>query len=73
MKIDFNKNWKVKVLNSKDDYKNISVPYDAMIYEKRIDDAPSGKNCCWFDCKDYEFIKEFVINDHEKDKDLFTG
>ena len=70
MKIDFNKNWKVKVLNSKDDYKNISVPYDAMIYEKRIDDAPSGKNCCWFDCKDYEFIKEFVINDHEKDKDL---
>ena len=25
MKIDFNKNWKVKVLNSKDDYKNISV------------------------------------------------
>lgn len=70
MKIDFNKNWKFRRLNSNDEFKNINVPFDAMIYEERIDDAPSGKNCCWFDCKDYEFIKEFTISYEYSDKDL---
>lgn len=70
MKLDFNKNWRVKSLDSSNDYKNIVVPYDAMIYEERIDDAPSGKNCCWFKCNDYEFIKEFTISSNNKGKDL---
>lgn len=70
MKFNFNKDRKVRELNSKTNYKIIDVPYDAMIFEERIDDAPSGKNGCWFDCKDYEFIKEFIIKNEYKDKDI---
>lgn len=69
-KIDFNKKWVVTRLDNPEDTKVVDVPYDAMFYEERKPDAPSGKNCCWVDCHDYSFIKEFEltedqINDHD--------
>ena len=69
-KINFCNNWKVKKLNSNDEFKLIDVPYDAMIFEERKNDAPSGKNCCWIDCHDYEFIKEFTLNEEDSKKNI---
>lgn len=69
-KINFCKSWKVRKLNVNEGFKIIDVPYDAMIYEERKDDVPSGKNCCWIDCHDYEFIKEFTLNEEDSKKNL---
>ena len=69
-KINFCKNWKVRKLNSNEEFKMIDVPYDAMIYEERKDDVPSGKNCCWINCHDYEFVKEFTLNEEDSKKNL---
>lgn len=69
-RLDFNKNWTVTRIDDRTQTKIVNIPYDAMFYEDRKDDAPSGKNCCWIDCHDYEFVKEFElgegqINDHD--------
>ena len=69
-KINFCKSWKVRKLNANEEFKIIDVPYDVMIYEERKDDVPSGKNCCWIDCHDYEFIKEFTLNEEDSKKNL---
>lgn len=61
-KIDFNKGWKVTQLDRVENTKIVDVPYDAMFYEERRPDAPSGKNCCWVDCHDYSFEKELEIS-----------
>ena len=44
-KIDFNKKWVVTRLDNPEDTKVVDVPYDAMFYEERKPDEPSGKNC----------------------------
>lgn len=69
-RIDFNKSWRVTRLDDKSNTKVVDVPYDAMFYEDRKDDAPSGKNCCWFDCHDYVFEKELIITPDQVDQTL---
>ena len=60
-KFSLNKSWYVKPQGSTEDYKIVDVPYDAMIIEPASEDAPSGKNCCWIECNDYEFKKYFNL------------
>lgn len=69
-KLNFNNSWKVRKLNSDEPFKDVDVPYDAMIFEETSDEAASGKNCCWKVCNDYEFVKTFKLEDGYKTSKL---
>ena len=60
--ISLNKNWLVKELDSDNDYQKVNVPYDAMIFENTNEDAVTGKNGCWIETKDYEFLHHFTVD-----------
>jgi beta-galactosidase len=71
-KIDFNDNWKYKILDSDNEYISISVPHDAMCYEKRDLSSKGRHNIGWFVCKDYEYVKEFEVpSEYEGNKIVF--
>ncbi len=69
-KIELNKNWFVKPLGSTEEFKQVDVPYDAMIFEPASDDAPTGKNGCWIMTNDYEFRKSFDFEEEWRNKIL---
>jgi beta-galactosidase len=71
-KINFNDNWKYKILDSDDEYKVITVPHDAMCGEKRDLSSKGRHNIGWFVCNDYEYIKEFEMpNEYDGNKVVF--
>jgi len=59
--IDFNYNWICKRLNEPGIGKNINLPYDAMLHEKRKAESLGGINTGWFEGFDYQFKKVFKI------------
>lgn len=59
VKIDFNSGWKYAHYG-KDDYREITLPHDAMFCEERSEDNPSGKNGAYFAGFDYIYVKTFV-------------
>ncbi|MCR4902062.1 MAG: DUF4982 domain-containing protein, partial [Butyrivibrio sp.] len=60
-KNDFNDNWKVRVLDSGDEWKFVTLPHDAMIEEKRTINSAGIHNIGWFEAKDYEYEKTFFV------------
>lgn len=70
IKIDFNDNWKFRRLNSGGEFKNVTIPHDAMISEPRNYESAGGTNTGWFEGHDYEYVKTFTVNDEYKDKEL---
>ncbi|MFV0520341.1 MAG: glycoside hydrolase family 2 TIM barrel-domain containing protein [Lachnospirales bacterium] len=69
-KYDFNDNWKVSPLTNEKDFKVVTLPYDAMIYEKRTKESMGGLNIGWFEGLDYVYEKEFTLGDEFKNKVL---
>ncbi len=68
-KYDFNMNWRVAKLND-DNWKEVNIPYDAMLWEKRTEDSLGGLNIGWFESLDYVYEKEFILGDEYKNKTL---
>jgi len=70
-KIDFNKNWIYRRVDSAEEFRPITLPYDCMIHENRSEDSPGGCNNAWFEGYDYEFIKEFERTAEDLRKKVF--
>ncbi len=58
-KIDFNTGWKYRKAGG--EYKEIVLPHDAMIHEKREANAPGGSALAFFPGGEYEYVKEFAV------------
>jgi beta-galactosidase len=65
-KVDFNHCWQYKHLNKEEPFQDIVLPHDAMIYEPRHQSNPSSRHGAYFAGEDYEYIKEFFIEEKEK-------
>lgn len=68
-KLNFNENWQYGHLNE-EWRKDITLPHDAMIYEKRTPDSPGGKNTGWYEGYDYVYEKKFAVPEEWKDKNI---
>ena len=68
-KLNFNENWQYGHLNE-EWRKDITLPHDAMIYEKRTPDSPGGKNTGWYEGYDYVYEKKFAVPEEWKDKNV---
>lgn len=66
--INFNDHWKYKKMNEKTELKEVSIPHDAMLYEKRSADAMGGINSAYFLGYDYIYSKEFDMDSEFIDK-----
>ena len=66
MEYNFNKNW--IFIDSNGNSKQIDLPYDAMIHEKRMDDCLNGINSGYFPGGKYIYEKDFSISEDELDK-----
>ena len=58
-KIDFNKDWTYRILDSNDAFHAVTIPHDAMTTEKRDLSSKGTHNIGWFVANDYEYVKEF--------------
>lgn len=67
-KIEFSTDWRYRQLNSNESFKEISVPHDAMITEKRSADSMGGHNIGYFEANDYEYQKDFYIEVKDQGK-----
>ena len=59
--VTFNNNWTYRHLNEKGEGSSVTIPHDAMLYEKRSNDAVGGKNIAWFEGYDYLYTKTFDV------------
>lgn len=66
-KVDFNHNWQYKHLDKDEFFQDIVLPHDAMFFEERKQNNPSSRHGAYFAGADYEYIKEFFIDENEKD------
>ncbi|WP_242838888.1 glycoside hydrolase family 2 protein [Butyrivibrio sp. FCS006] len=69
-KIDFGKNWTYKRADVEDTYKEVTLPHDAMLCEKRSIDNPGIHNLGYFEGHDYEYKKTFNLPEDYADKDI---
>ena len=60
IKINFNDNWKWRRLNE-GEWKQVTVPHDAMIGEPRNYESAGGTNTGRFEGHDYEYVKTFTV------------
>lgn len=59
-KISFHTGWTCKHLQEKGAASSVTLPHDAMFYEKRTEMAAGGTNTGWYEGFDYEYEKRFV-------------
>ena len=64
-RIDFNDNWYVKHLEDSGEGSAVRVPDDAMLREKRTEDATGGLNVAWFEGRDYLYTKKITLTQEE--------
>ena len=67
MSILFNDGWKYSHYKQ-NDWKEIDLPHDAMIYEERALENKGGTNNSYFAGLDYEYCKEFELPEEWKGK-----
>ncbi|WP_099467648.1 glycoside hydrolase family 2 TIM barrel-domain containing protein [Konateibacter massiliensis] len=60
-RIDFNENWTYKHLGDTTIGKAVTIPHDAMLFEKRSAKSAGGINTGWFEGYDYAYEKEFHV------------
>ena len=63
----FNENWRVRHLEG-EDWRNVTLPDDAMLREPRTADAMGGLNVSWFEGRDYLYSKTFTLSAEEAAK-----
>ena len=68
-KIAFNDNWKWRRLGE-GEWKETTLPHDAMIGEPRNYDSAGGTNTGWFEGHDYEYVKTFFVPAEYAEKDV---
>lgn len=62
-KFDFNEGWKCYAQGEDRDSVPVTLPHDAMLWDKRIPQCPGGTNTGWYDARDYIYEKNFYIPD----------
>lgn len=63
-KIDFNGNW--RYCREGGSFSPVTLPFDAMLHERRSAQAEGGKNVAWFEGGNYRFERPFSL-DKRKD------
>lgn len=58
---EFNDGWKFRRLDRGEPWRPVTLPHDAMIYEKRSYESGGGTNTGWFEGFDYEYEKQFTL------------
>lgn len=66
---NFNFNWKFKKEGC-DKWKEVNLPHDAMIYEKRDKNCHNGKNTGYYPGGKYIYEKSFRISSEDLDKEI---
>ena len=61
-KIAFNEGWKFRRLDKEEEWREVSLPHDAMLEESRGNQNASGTHGAWFEGADYEYIKRFAVD-----------
>lgn len=65
-RIDFNSGWKYRRAGINESWKEVTIPHDAMISEKRTGDSAGGINTGWFEGYDYVYEKTFEVSEDMK-------
>lgn len=65
IKSDFNREWTVRNLAGAAAVIQVTLPHDAMIFEKREKTNPAGAACGFFTGGDYEYTKQFHVDQTE--------
>ena len=68
-KISFNEDWLFGRLNE-ESRREVTLPHDAMIGEKRTAESAGGKNTGWYEGHDYVYEKTFSVPDEWKEKHI---
>ncbi|MDR2750231.1 MAG: DUF4982 domain-containing protein [Clostridiales bacterium] len=68
--LDFNDNWLCENIDGGSP-KTVTLPYDAMIYEKRSEDSLGRHNIGWFEAHDYKYSKKFFVPAEHQSKNIF--
>ena len=68
-KISFNEGWLFGRLNE-ESRREVTLPHDAMIGEKRTAESAGGKNTGWYEGHDYVYEKTFSVPDEWKEKHI---
>ncbi len=66
--INFNEGWEYRRLSKDDEWKRVTLPHDAMIFENRTAESDGGTNTGWFEGYDYEYVKKFHLSEDYRDK-----
>ncbi len=69
-KLDFNTGWEVRHLNTENPFQAVTLPHDAMRYEKRSMNSHGIHNIGWYECFDYEYKKTFFAPAEMAEKKL---
>ena len=69
-KIDFNQAWTFCRVGEEAVKREVMIPHDAMISEKRTEDSAGGINTGWFEGYDYIYEKEFEIPDEYEKQEI---
>ncbi len=69
-KIGFNENWRYGHLNEQW-RREVTLPHDAMLCEKRTADSPGAKNTGWYEGHDYVYEKNFPVPAEWKGGEVF--
>lgn len=69
-KIDFNQVWTYCRVGEETVKREVMIPHDAMISEKRTEDSAGGINTGWFEGYDYIYEKEFEIPDEYEKQEI---
>lgn len=69
-KIDFNQAWTFCRVGEETVKREVMIPHDAMISERRTEDSAGGINTGWFEGYDYIYEKEFEIPDEYEKQEI---
>jgi beta-galactosidase len=69
-KINFGNCWTYKRTDVEDTFKEVTLPHDAMLCEKRSVNNPGIHNLGYFEGHDYEYRKTFNLPEDYKDKTI---
>ena len=68
--VSWNDGWTVKHLDETGEGTPVRIPHDAMLAEKKSEDAPGGTNTGWYEGYDYLYEKDFIPGDEYKNKKM---
>lgn len=67
---NFNDGWKFRRMDRGEVWREVALPHDAMISERRTAESEGGTNTGWFEGYDYEYEKTFILSEEYADKEI---